>query len=269
MAILKPSPSRPSIFSAGTSQSVKINSAVCDPLMPILSSIRPTEKPGKSFSTIKPLMPRVPCSGAVSAKTEVTRAIPPLVIKRFEPLRIYLSPLRTAVVRIAAASEPEPASVSANAAIHSPLAREGKYLRFCSSLPASSIGIEPSCCTANNKPVVAQWRDNSSIAITIASSLEPRPPYSSGKGIARISCWASSSFISQGNSPVWSISAARGATRSRPISCIASINACSSSLIWTTAMEKLLCSRLFMRNLLNISCLNTGVYHMFRPCTAG
>ena len=107
MAILKPSPSRPSIFSAGTSQFVKINSAVCDPLMPILSSIRPTEKPGKSFSTIKPLMPRVPCSGAVSAKTEVTRAIPPLVIKRFEPLRMYLSPARNANVLIAAASEPD------------------------------------------------------------------------------------------------------------------------------------------------------------------
>ena len=35
----------------------------------------------------------------------------PLVMKRFAPLRIYLSPLRTAVVCMAAASEPEPDSV--------------------------------------------------------------------------------------------------------------------------------------------------------------
>src|SRR3989442_11521203 len=47
MANLKPSPSRPSKFSAGTSQSVKISSAVCKPLMPILSSMLPTTEARK------------------------------------------------------------------------------------------------------------------------------------------------------------------------------------------------------------------------------
>jgi hypothetical protein len=47
-------------------------------------------------------------------------------MKRFEPLRTYSSPSRRAVVRIAAESEPEPASVSAYAQSHSPLASFGK-----------------------------------------------------------------------------------------------------------------------------------------------
>ncbi len=188
IANLKPSPSRPSRFSAGTSQSVKISSAVCDPLMPIFSSMRPTEKPGKSFSTMKALIPRVPTFGSVIAKMELTCASPPFVMKRFDPLRIYLSLLRTANVCIAAASEPEPASVRPKAASHSPLASGGKYLLFCCSLPTSIIGSDPSCWTARIRLVVAQYRANSSIAITTANSLDPIPPYSSGNSIARISC---------------------------------------------------------------------------------
>ena len=171
-------------------------------MIPIFSSIRPTANPGKSLSTIKALIPRVPACGSVIAKIEFTCARPPFVIKRLEPLRIYVSPLRTALVCIAAASDPEPASVKPKAAVHSPLARRGIYLRFCCSFPANKIGIAPSCCTARIKAVVAQWRESSSIAITTASSLAPIPPYSVGKGIARISCCANNSFKSQGNSPV-------------------------------------------------------------------
>ena len=40
-------------------------------------------------------------------------AMPPLVIQHFWPLSTYSSPSRTAVVRIDAASEPEPGSVIA------------------------------------------------------------------------------------------------------------------------------------------------------------
>ena len=54
-------------------------------------------------------------------------------MKRFEPSRTYSSPSRRAVVRIAAESEPDPASVSAYAASHSPDARLGRKRSFCSS----------------------------------------------------------------------------------------------------------------------------------------
>ena len=57
----------PTRFSAGTSQSSKISSAVGEPRMPHFFSLRDTEKPGKSFSTMKALMPLAPCSGEVLA----------------------------------------------------------------------------------------------------------------------------------------------------------------------------------------------------------
>ena len=49
-------------------------------------------------------------------------------MKVFEPLRMYLSPLRTAVVVSAAASEPHPGSVSPMQPIHSPVASFGQVL---------------------------------------------------------------------------------------------------------------------------------------------
>ena len=61
-------------------------------------------------------------------------------MKRFEPSRTYSSPSRRAVVRIAAESEPEPASVSAYAASTSPDASRGRKRAFCSSVPGE---LEP------------------------------------------------------------------------------------------------------------------------------
>src|ERR1700757_4852595 len=67
-------------------------------------------------------------------------------------------------------------------------------------------------------------------------TLEPEmPPYSSGKGIPRMPLSAKSFSMSLGYSPVWSISAARGATRSctssRIVSRIASCSALNSKSI--------------------------------------
>ena len=70
MAILKPCPSCPSSASAGTWQLVKYRGGVLDPRIPSLCSASPTENPGVSRSTMKALIPRVPCaSGSVLAKT--------------------------------------------------------------------------------------------------------------------------------------------------------------------------------------------------------
>ena len=66
-------------------------------------------------------------------------------------------------MRIAALSEPEPGSVSAYAASHSPLASFGRKRCFCSSVPASLMPSEPSSCTAMISPLVAQTFESSSI----------------------------------------------------------------------------------------------------------
>ena len=91
----------------------KTSSPVVDPEMPIFGSSRATSKPGVSDSTKKAEMPACPASGSVFAKTVYAFATEALVMNRFEPSRTYSSPSRRAVVRIAAESEPEPASVSA------------------------------------------------------------------------------------------------------------------------------------------------------------
>ena len=55
------------IFSSGTSQSWKTSSPVSEPRMPSLSSFCAIEKPLKSFSTRKAVMPRGPASMSVLA----------------------------------------------------------------------------------------------------------------------------------------------------------------------------------------------------------
>src|SRR5690242_11890897 len=136
-------------------------------------------------------------------------------MKRFEPSRTYSSPSRRAVVRIAAESDPEPDSVSAYAGSHSPDANRGRYRAFCSSLPGSLRPSEPSSCTARISAEVAQTFPTSSIAISERSVPVPSPPCSSAKKRPKMSFSRNSSTTSHGNSCEESISAARGAIRSR------------------------------------------------------
>ena len=77
---------------------------------------------------------------------------------------------------MAAESEPEPGSVSAYAASHSPLARRGSHRCFCSSVPASLSASAPSSCTARMSPVVAHALEISSIATMSVSVPVPVPP---------------------------------------------------------------------------------------------
>ena len=72
----------------------------------------------------------------------------------------------------------------------------------------------PSSWTARISPVVAQARLSCSIARQSVRRSAPRPPYSRGTAGPGCPAAARSSLRSWGNSPVRSISAARGATRS-------------------------------------------------------
>jgi len=111
MAMRKPRLTSPSRLTAGTRQSWKITSMVEDARIPSVFSRVPSEQPGRVFSTTKALMPRVFFSGSVEAYTTNASAAPPLVTKILVPLRIQSSPSRTAVVRVAPASEPACGSV--------------------------------------------------------------------------------------------------------------------------------------------------------------
>src|SRR6187402_2196944 len=136
-------------------------------------------------------------------------------MNRFVPSSTYSPSSRRAVVRIAAESEPEPASVSAYAPSTSPDASRGSHAARCSSVPSSLSPSEPSSCTARISPLVAQTFETSSIATSARSVPVPVPPDSSSKRSPKIPCSRKSSTTSQGNSCDASISAARGAIRSR------------------------------------------------------
>ena len=82
-------------------------------------------------------------------------------------------------------------------------------------VPASLSPSEPSSCTARISPLVAQTFETSSIATSASSVPVPSPPYSSSKKSPKMSCSRYSSTTSHGNSCDSSISAARGAIRSR------------------------------------------------------
>ena len=99
-----------------------------------------------------------------------------LVIQAFWPLITHSSPSRTAVVRIAAGSEPASGSERQKAGVHSPLAHRGSHFCFCSSLPKSWIGSVPSSCTISIRAEEAQTLAISSTAICRTRVPVPVPP---------------------------------------------------------------------------------------------
>ncbi len=113
IAILYPSPTFPTTFSAGTSRSSNASASVEDARIPSLSSFLPFEKPFHCDSTRNAVMPLYPLLLSAFAKTRNSSASRPFVIQSFSPFRIQRSPFGVAVVARANASEPEPASESA------------------------------------------------------------------------------------------------------------------------------------------------------------
>jgi len=132
--------------------------------MPILSSFLRTEKPSASVGMMNA---EISCfCRPVRAYPMTTFATEAFVAKDFVPFRTHSFPLSSAVVRIAAASDPLPGSVSAYAPIHSPRATGTRYRRFCSSVPYRRRGSQTSPLhTAAITPALASARESSSIVI--------------------------------------------------------------------------------------------------------
>ena len=82
--------------------------------------------------------------GSVTAKTQYTSASPAFEMKLLAPSSTNSSPSRRAVVVMEATSEPASDSVIAKAVMTSPARERESHASFWSSVPASTIGVEPS-----------------------------------------------------------------------------------------------------------------------------
>ena len=86
---------------------------------------------------MKAEMPRWRFGGSVIARTTATWPTLAFVMKALVPVSTHSPSSRTARVRIAAASDPEPGSVRPQAPSAWPLASRGRYFAFCSREPNS------------------------------------------------------------------------------------------------------------------------------------
>src|SRR5262245_11091902 len=107
-------------------------------------------------------------------------AAPPFVVHFLSPLSTSPSSLTSQRAESPPASLPAPRSESPNAHSRRPEAMSGRYFRFCSSVPASSSGNEPSAFTANRTPTPPHARESSSTTRQRSSTPPPPPPYSFG-----------------------------------------------------------------------------------------
>ena len=141
----------------------------------------PVRKPGIPRSITKAVSPLAFFSGLVEAITTNTPPTEPWVMKVFVPLMTHLSvalsPWRTARVRAAPASEPEPGSVSPHPPSTSPLASRGRYFCFWASLAARKMcPVQSELCEAIVSPTDASARAISSSAMTKSWHFIPAPP---------------------------------------------------------------------------------------------
>mmetsp|Transcript_22274 Transcript_22274/g.71709 ORF Transcript_22274/g.71709 Transcript_22274/m.71709 type:complete len:311 (+) Transcript_22274:863-1795(+) len=188
IATLKPPPTSPSTFSTGTLQFSKYTSAVLLHLMPIFFSGGPCDTPPKPRSTMNAvtlsfISPVFSSFTSVCANTVNTSAMPPFEIQILEPFRMkcFPSSLRVARVRIEFASEPDVGSVSTKAANFLPVARSGRYLDFCSSLPAIKMPLNPmDWCAPRKMPTPRSCAPTISTMRAYCVLVSPTPPSSSG-----------------------------------------------------------------------------------------
>ena len=116
-----------------------------------------------------------------------TSALPANVHQVFTPLMTNspLSVSRVAIVVIAPLSDPKSGSVTATAAMISPLASLGNQCCFCSSVaPWMRAWVRISGRVMSEPPTPSEPHDSSSVATTIArysaSPPSENPPYSCG-----------------------------------------------------------------------------------------
>ena len=161
-------------------------------------------------------MPFCRFSGLVSASTTKTSPTVPWVMNILLPFRIQELPLRTAVLRSAAASDPLPGSVRPQAASFFPAAMSGMYLRRNSSLPKRSRWEVPRpLCEATVSARDPSKRAISSTTMAIETASRADPPSSSGTAIPRRPSSPSSETTSRGNRSSRSHSCACGLTSRR------------------------------------------------------
>jgi hypothetical protein len=85
------------------------------------------------FGTIKFEISSSPVCAVIV--TQPVMSVPAFVMKIFDPFTIHRPSRSSALVFVAPASEPAPASVSPKAASRLPEARSGTHSLFCSSVP--------------------------------------------------------------------------------------------------------------------------------------
>ena len=109
-------------------------------------------------------MPFAPFDLSVTAMITSVSAEVPCVMNIFEPFNTQQSPSLTAVVRIAAASLPEPGSVSPHAASFSPCASGTRYFCFCASFANIEMCAAPRpLCAATDNDTLGSTRASSSM----------------------------------------------------------------------------------------------------------
>ncbi len=143
-----------------------------------------TVMPGAWASTMKAVMPpRCPSDFGTFAITTMRSAITPLVVQSLRPLITYPEPSGVGIAEVPtrAGSEPTSTSVSRKALMWV-VATSGRYLRFCSSVPASRNGSGiPIDWWADSRVLSEECqvpaRASARSAYTWSS---PTPPYSSG-----------------------------------------------------------------------------------------
>ena len=181
IAILKPSPSSPSRFAAGTFTSWKASAEVSVARWPILSRCFSTVTPsasGRDDERGEALLPLALVGGredddpgrVAGVRDEHLGAVEDVLVAR-----------RIAVVWMPETSDPAFGSVSANEQSSGSSISCGSHARFCSSVPARRTGAEPSVFATSVTAIPEQPQESSS-PIRIPSKIEsPGPPSSSGR----------------------------------------------------------------------------------------
>lgn len=149
--------------------------------------------PGRSDGTRNAVMPREPAPGVVRAKTTAKSASGALEIQHFSPLSAQPAGVCSAARLRAAASEPAPGSLSANAATARPARTSGSQRSRWAGVPAWTIGVVPSPWRASAVSASVQPRARDSRSRHRSSAPEPnirssRPSSPRAASSGRLTC---------------------------------------------------------------------------------
>ena len=117
--------------------------------------MKPAVPDGTRIAEIS-FFPSSPRSVTAVTVTSEVMSVPELVMNALVPLITHSPPSSFAVVRVAPASEPPPASVRPNPPSVRPAARSGSQRCFCSSEPNRSSGMIPSDTPASSV-IATDW----------------------------------------------------------------------------------------------------------------